>query len=185
MPVHWADRIELWEKRGELRFVQGGGNTEIAKLINFHCDDNACRRAFGLPSSIWKLTHFIVYDHDGDSQDTPGEGAKVLDRLGPQLRGHHRLWRRTQENYLPIEMLREIATKRITHAASLVQMKQMLDDYELLGMARFFVLPPQFGESPFFKNEFHPNMPWDADAAQADGFEHEMAVLAEAIAAVI
>lgn len=186
LPPLWRSRIKKWEQSGELRFIQGGGNSEIARLIEFHADEIRSKLAFGLPSAIWRLTHFIIYDHDGDSEAVPGEGAANLDTLCRNTRTlHHRLGRRTQEHYLPFGVLNSIINKRITNPVDRNIMLVRVADYFNSGRLRHFTKLPQLGDRPFFKSEFTALNSWSDDLAEKDEIWPEMARLAEKIAAAV
>ena len=186
LPPIWRERFEQWERTGELRFVQGGGNSEIARLIEYHKDDDNCRSAFGLPSKVWAMVHFVIYDHDGERIEQPGEGAKKLDRLCEKYVSHHRLARRTQESYLPIKILEIIADRRIQNPKERNDFQKKLDEFSGLGVQRYFSKLPQLGVKPFFKNEFS-NLPkeWSDELVEEDDVWAEMTALAEEIASRI
>ncbi len=187
MPIAWQKKLEQWERNGELRFSQGGGNSELGNLIEYHSDDDRARLAFGLPSKVWKLLHFVIYDHDGTQSNQPGEGAVRLRRICDQYEMKHRnhmLERRTQENYIPLEALSLIVSSR----AGDVDRGKMANDVAThfsKGSLRHFEQLPRIGKDPFFKNEFSKNhdwLPWKIEWFQSDGSWIEMRWLAEKIA---
>ncbi|MDK6079985.1 hypothetical protein [Massilia varians] len=186
MPPIWRERLAQWESQGQLRFVQGGGNGEIARLIEFHLVEDNCRRAFGLPSDMWSLTHFIIYDHDGDHPLRPGEGARKLDRLCKDKMLYHRLERRNQENYLPISVLEQLVSTRVTAISDQRRLLQELAVRAKMDNQRHFLPLPQLGDRPLFKNEFS-RLPLGSldEAMRIDGVWIEMTRLAEDIAANI
>lgn len=188
MPPAWRARIERWERSGELRFVHGGGLPVMAELVSFHCNDDNCRLAFGLPAALWRLTHFVVFDHDGERPEDPGRASAELGRVcaGKGLQGRwHRLSRRDQEHYLPLAALRAMVEK-ITDPGSREQLLSSLDAFGTQGEERHFLPLPQLGERELFKNAFKTaGLDWQEDWFEADGAWPEMIRLAERIASAI
>lgn len=185
IPPIWIKRIEDWERTGELRFVQGGGNAEIARLVEYHSVDERSKKAFGLPSRVWNLSHFVVYDHDGHSENSPGEGAVKLDRICVPLVGSYRLRRKTQEHYLSISALERIVNSRVTDVATRKQLLQEISNYSELGQLRYFAKLPQIGENIFFKNEFSKRDDWSGEVWLEEDVTKEMTELAERIASAV
>lgn len=113
MPPKWRARLEKLEGDGLLRYVQGGGITEIKKLIQFHFDDDNALKVFGLSSEVWKLLHFIIYDRDIDNnnKNKPSKDSSDIKDLcnnEGMMHRNHQLERRAQENYIPLELLKHI-----------------------------------------------------------------------------
>ena len=81
LPPAWRARFVEWEQRGELRYENGCGLSGISALVEFHSDDDVALMAFGLPSEIWRLLHFVVFDHDGIQPDTPAPASGDLGRV--------------------------------------------------------------------------------------------------------
>jgi hypothetical protein len=188
MPPAWRRRFQQWEQRGELRYENGGGLPVMAAIVEYFTNDVQARLAFGLPADVWRLVHFIVFDHDGHSRDHPGEQAGKLTRCcadkGMKERSH-RLKRRDQEHYLPLEALKMIVKKRITDATERGRLLEALDEHFALGEERHFVELPHIGQEPFFKNEFVKESHWPDDWFARDGVWPEMTRLAERIASAI
>ncbi len=184
MPPVWRKQLEAWERRGELRYEHGGGLSVMTALVGFFCQDDHARLAFGLPAELWRLVHFLIYDHDGDRAETPGEGSRLLegacDRAGMK-KHHYRLKRRNQENYLPIEAMRQIVNTRITDPEDRTRLISLIDAYELLYKARYFK------EMEYFKNEFATSSAsnWPDDWFEDDDVWPEMTDLAERIASAM
>jgi hypothetical protein len=192
MPIAWQTKLKEWEKSGELRYVQAGGITEMRRLFEFHIQDDCARKTFGLPASVWILTHFLIYDHDGKSKLVPGEGTKALEKVIKKTSiAHHRLWRRTQENYLPINSLLEIIKDRITSQAQKDAFTDAVICHKMFqpsAEGRHYAELPRLGDDAYFKNEFtrqNNDRIWNSNDFEADGIWPEMTLLAEAIAAVI
>lgn len=188
MPPPWRARIEAWERRGELRFEHGGGAPVMATLVDFHRDDDNAKLAFGLPADVWRLVHFIVYDHDGDAADRPGEQSRSLERScgwADMVERSHRLQRRDLEHYLPEEALREIVERKIDDAERRSRLLEEIDKHMEQGDARHFAPWDPLGR--IFKNAFTGNdVPaWPDDWFGRDGAWPEMTQLAERIAAAI
>jgi len=189
LPPVWRARFAEWESRGELRYENGGGLPVMSDLIKFHCNDEHAKLAFGLPAEIWQLVHFIVWDHDGDSFDTPGPGSgdlgRTCDKAG--LAGHwHRLERRDQEHYLPIPALQAIVKERITDPVERERLLADIDAHAAKGDGRHFVPLPKLGEFPLFKNLFMTaNLNWPDQWFEEDGAWPEMTRLAERIASAM
>ncbi len=188
MPPEWRKRLEAWERRGELHYVNGGGATVMASLVDFHTNDENARRAFGLPSELWKYVHFVIYDHDGDCAEKPGKDSRELarscDSAGLNSR-NHRLQRRDQEHYLPIEALKAIVEERITDPDSRASMFGKIEVHAALDDTRHFEKLPRLGKRPFFKGQFAKPLPWSDDWFHRDGAWSEMTQLAEKIAAAM
>lgn len=191
MPPLWRERLDTWERGGLLRYENGGGNSVMTLLLDFHASDENARQAFGLPTELWRLVHVIVYDHDGTSMGQPGEGARQLaeacKRPGLEHRGH-RLERRDQEHYLPAEALRAIVNVRVTNNEQRTALMNAVATHMAKGADRHFSELPRLGDSPFFKNEFGAPLMWTAESVewfQRDGAWPEMTLLAEKIAAAI
>jgi hypothetical protein len=190
MPPDWRERLDQWENAGLLRYEHGGGINGIATLVKHFSDDDRCRQAFGLPSRLWRLVHIIVYDHDGEQPEQPGEGARQVERAcrDAGLDEHsHRLQRRDQEHYLPPEAL-----QKIVHAHQWQsdhdreQFTAKIKTHIERGYDRHFTELPRLGKEPFFKNEFDRPADWfDDDWFRRDGAWPEMTLLAEKIAAAI
>ena len=188
MPPEWRKRMEVWERRGELRYVNGGGVAVMASLVDFHTNDDSSRHAFGLPAELWKYVHFVVYDHDGDCAEKPGPGsrklAKSCDSAGLNSRSH-RLQRRDQEHYLPIEALKTIVKERITDPGKRASMFEKIKAHAALENERHYKELPRLGKKAFFKSEFSNPLPWSDDWVRRDGTWSEMTQLAEKIAATM
>lgn len=181
MPSDWRKRITDWEKRGEIRFIQGGGITEIKKLIAVHAgDDDYAKLSFGLPADVWRQLHFVIYDHDGNTQQQPsGESNGVFrecDNNGMNTH-QHRLERRKQENYLPVEALRAI---NFTDQESPTAIDEF---FTKTAEERHFSDPPGC-----FKNQFkeqEASLSWSDSWFEKDGSWPEMIRLAEKIASAM
>jgi hypothetical protein len=190
MPPLWRARFEAWERHGELRYENGGGLPVIGALVNFHCDDDNARLAFGLPAAVWRLVHFIVYDHDGKTRDCPGEQSRGLERscdsadMGDRS---HRLQRKDPEHYLPVEALRGIVERRVIDPNNRSRLLAYIDSQEAQGDARHFASLPALGKRQIFKNAFAEEAAadWADDWFERDGAWPEMTRLAERIAAAI
>ena len=190
MPPAWGAKLEAWERSGELRYVQAGGITEMRRLFEFHSQDGYAQKAFGLPAKIWILTHFLIYDHDGDKASAVGVGTNDLEKaIGKTAIAHHRLGRRTQEHYLPKASLLKIADLRLTGIEDKRNLTDAINSHFLCEESvRHFTVLPKLGKKPNFKGEFEKSenaSVWDSADFEADGIWPEMTLLAEAIAAAI
>lgn len=188
LPPAWRQRFEDWESAGQLRYQNGGGLPVMISLVQYFTDDANSRRSFGLPGAVWKLVHFLIYDHDGDEPDRPGDAAGNLQRCCRDLgmeRRNHMLARRDQEHYLPPEALREIVAKRLhTRPQERDDLLQKIEQH-CKDDNRHFAPLPKLGNEPFFKNEFSTGLPWSDRWFAGDGAWPEMTRLAERIAAAI
>lgn len=163
MPPLWRKQLDAWERCGELRYENAGGISVMSALVDFHCDDQSSRLAFGLPAEVWRLVHFIVFDHDGDTLESPSEYSRALKRscqkagLGDRS---HCLERRDQEHYLPVEALRRIVEERVTNMADRERLLAAIDEHAAKGDARHFVSPPSLSNnftkslSGLFRNQW-------------------------------
>lgn len=190
MPPVWRERLEAWERRGELRYENGGGLAVMTALVDFHCQDEHARLAFGLPAAVWRLVHFIVYDHDGDQYHLPGEQSRRLEsscNSAGMVDRCHRLQRRDQEHYLPVEALRQIVEERVTNPEDRAHLLADIDAHVAKDDTRHFAPLPQLGRDPFFKNKFAKQSasPWADDWFERDGAWAEMTRLAERIASAM
>lgn len=184
MPPVWRKQLEAWERRGELRYEHGGGLPVMTALVEFFCQDDHARLAFGLPAELWRLVHFLVYDHDGDRAEVAGPDSQRLERSCVKAslsNRHYRLKRRKQENYLPIEAMRQIVDTRITDPENRTRLIGLIDEYAVLGEGR------HFKELEYFKNEFATSSAsnWPDDWFEDDGAWPEMTDLAERIASAM
>ncbi|HID31137.1 MAG TPA: hypothetical protein EYP19_14220 [Desulfobacterales bacterium] len=190
MPPVWRKRLEAWERDGELRFVNGGGLPVMKALVEYHSDDDNARLAFGLPADVWCLVHFVVYDHDGSVDTVPGEQSHLLGdacRLAGMGERSHRLRRKDQEHYIPIDALKDIVNARVTNPADRECLLAGIDRHYRLGIDRHFSLLPALGDSLFFKNEFTGPFAssWSDTWFERDDAWTEMTQLAEQIASTI
>lgn len=179
MPPAWRAQFEKWERRGLLAFENGGGNTVMKPIVeHFACGGD-------VRSELWRLQHFVVFDHDGDVREKPGEGAGPLEEtckafgLGGRF---HMLERRDQEHYLPPEALTEV-TKRARE-----EVKREVSSYlDLPSVGRHFkkLTKPvkKHLKSAFFK--YSDEFDWKDAWFEEDDVWPEMTRLAESIAAAI
>jgi hypothetical protein len=189
LPPAWRVRFAEWERRGELRYENGCGISVISALVEYHCDDERARLAFGLPSEIWRLLHFIVFDHDGDSADIPGLDSgglgRICNKVGMEGRWY-RLRRRDQEHYLPIPALRKIVNERITDPADREQRLASIDAHAAKGERRHFDPLPQLADGAFLKRAFKDEgESWSDQWFEEDDAWPEMTRLAEQIASAM
>ncbi len=184
MPPVWRKQFSAWERRGELRYEHGGGLPVMTALIDFFHQNDHTRLAFGLPAELWRLVHFLVYDHDGERAEVPGPDSQRLERscvrAGMASR-HYRLKRRNQENYLPIKAMRQIVDMRVTDPGDRTRLMGVIDAYAARGEGR------HFKELDYFKNEFAtPSASnWPDAWFEDDGAWPEMTDLAERIASAM
>lgn len=190
MPPVWRKQFEAWERRGELRYENGGGLPVMKAMVEFFCHDDNARLAFGLPAELWRLVHFLVYDHDGNRAEVPGEGSGLLegacDRAG-MTNHHYRLKRRNQENYLPIKAMRQIVDTEISDPANHKQLIEKIDAYAAMGKEKHFENLENYLKA--FKNAFATAAPsassWPDNWFEEDGAWPEMTNLAERIASAM
>lgn len=190
MPPAWQRKLQEWEKLGKLRYENGGGLSVMNTIVERFTDNNYAKLAFGLPGDVWKLVHFIVFDHDGKCRNKQGENSKKLmntcTKKGMEKRSHC-LERMDQEQYLPLEALRMIIEKRITDKDNYSQlMKKVNKHFNADIETRHFTKLPQIGNDRFFKNEFakakEEGFKWNDEWFDRDGSWPEMTRLAERIA---
>lgn len=187
MPPAWRERLGEWERRGELRYENGGGAPVVAALLRFHADDKNARLFFGLPAEAWRLLHFVVFDHDGDCQQSPGDQSATIAKAckDAQMESRsHRLMRRDQEHYIPPEALQALVTSKAP-GQNQTKLLEDLAAHGKLGERRHFTPLPRIGRDPFFKNAFSYNMDWPDQWYLQDGAWPEMTELAEKIAAAM
>ncbi|WP_437719073.1 hypothetical protein WMF45_23290 [Sorangium sp. So ce448] len=181
----WRERLDTWERAGLLRYENGGGNSMMRVIIEFHGNNDNARQAFGLPSELWRLVHVIVYDHDGIAADYPGSESGRVERAcrdaGLTDRSH-RLHRRDQEHYLPREALEEIVQQRVSNDGDRDKLMMEIAAHMAKGERRHFDSLPKFAG---FKNAFNEPLAWREEWFQRDGSWPEMTLLAEKIAAAI
>ena len=194
MPPVWRRTLRQWERDGELSFEHAGGISTMRQIVErfaYSVDKDAEGTndpgpTASLPPDAWRLVHFALFDHDGDTPSQPSSDAQRMSETcschGMERRCH-RLRRRDQEAYLPLPALREIVETEITDDRDREQLLADLDSHFALPTPqRHFTPLPKLGEEPFFKNEFfreeiHWRDGWFEDLAE------EMTDLAEKIAA--
>lgn len=108
LPQDWQNQFAKWIASGQIRFMQGGGITELKKFVEeYAAEDENTLRNYGYPAAIWRFLHFVIYDHDGDSVDKPSPNSLALEQAltdcGMNMHGH-RLQKRKQENYYPLSL---------------------------------------------------------------------------------
>lgn len=108
LPQDWQNQFAKWIASGQIRFMQGGGITELIKFVGKYASaDENTLRSYGYPAAIWRSLHFVIYDHDGDAAHTPSPDSLTLERslakCGMDRHGH-RLQKRKQENYYPLPL---------------------------------------------------------------------------------
>jgi hypothetical protein len=197
MPSDWRNKLQQWEERGQLRFVQGGGITEIKKFIERYSDDQHARTAYGYPAEMWWYLHFVIYDHDGDAEEMPSSDATAIyEFLQTKQRSKqgHRLNRRRQEHYMPkdamLALLRVVATTyRFGQHDLTAKEKDIAEFYALNIASRFYnaKTPKLSGrlEKNYFAALNEHQVPTHDEWFEQDGSAQEMRLLAEAIAAVM
>ncbi|QQZ30662.1 hypothetical protein HMY34_18945 [Thiothrix subterranea] len=189
MPPDCREELEKLERRGQIRYIQGGGLTEILKLIKFHIKDDNSRLVFGLPADVWKLLHFIIYDHDGKTSDSPSYDSKktyLICEDNDMLHRSHRLMRKSQENYIPVDALKEIVNfKKKINNSQKEETQRNIGSYEKSGDKRFFedVVKLSSNEKLFksvFGEDAYEEI-WKDEWFEKDGSWPEMRKLAESI----
>ncbi len=190
MPPVWRKKLEDWERRGELRYENGGGLPVMTAMVEFFCQDDHARLAFGLPAQLWRLVHFLVYDHDGDQAEVPGPDSQRLERSCVKAslsNRHYRLKRRNQENYLPIKVMRQIVDTEISDPGKHKQLIEKIDAYAAMGKEKHFENLEKYLQA--FKNAFSIAIPsassWPDNWFEEDGAWPEMTNLAERIASAM
>jgi hypothetical protein len=188
MSPRWRRKLKQWEENGQLRYENGGGINSMKRIVDFHAQDNNARLAFGLPANLWWLTHFVIYDHDGDVVDRPSDSSRKVEKSCKKAYAQnrcHRLERRTQENYLPKEAMQAIAKDRLTDAKDREKMLNLIEQHCEQNQDCHFVKVPQLGKEAFFKNEFAKGASWPEKWFEDDDAWPEMTMLAEKIAAAM
>jgi hypothetical protein len=183
MPPEWAERLKEWEARGELHYENGGGVTVMKSIVEFHTINANSERTFGLPSEVWRLFHFLIYDHDGQSANVPGEQSALLNRCCEDsgLNNHsHMLERREQENYIPIEAMQHVTESQVPDPKRKTELLDWIQHHNDLGNGRHFQEVDKF-----FKNKFQSSNHWNRQWFKDDGAWPEMTRLAEKIAAAM
>ena len=189
MPPRWRNKLGEWEAQGRLRYLQGGGITELFSLVKFHCADANSRLTSGLPAVVWAYLHFVIYDHDGDSAAQASAHSQklqnLLEEMGMKARSHQ-LWRRTQENYLPRAALEQHVAAKCTNAETITAtMAEIESLFQGDAGVRHFFNMNELPCGKIFKKVFfdHDAQYWDQVADR--GASAEMTVLAENIAAAM
>jgi hypothetical protein len=190
MPPDCREELEKLERRGQIRYIQGGGLTEILKLIKFHNNDERARLVFGLPADVWKLLHFIIYDHDGKASDFPSpdsEKTYSICKDNDMLHRSHRLKRKAQENYIPVDALKEIVNiKKKLSDSQKEETKKNIELYGNKGDKRFFenIVELSPNNKKLFKSVFGEDeyeKIWEDEWFEKDDSWPEMRALAESI----
>lgn len=184
MPPVWAQRLDRWERQGLLRFEHAGGITVMKQILEHFGDDENSKRAFGLPSRLWRLVHVLVYDHDNNHKNT-----RELDEscASHEMKSRaHCLKRKKQEHYLPREALEAIVEMKFKPGSGDAMTKlAAIKEHFALGEHRHSAALP----SPdTFKNAFskyETQIAWNDGWFANDGAWPEMTLLAEMIAAAI
>lgn len=186
MPPNWRSRIAEWEQRGELRFEHGGGNTTMKGIV----EGFAGKEQPQMQREEWRALHVVIYDHDGDSPNSPSDDAKNLQvalreaGLGKQS---HMLERKYQEQYLPREAMEAILQKKLgDDRKNFERMTKLLSaHFQLEPRKRHFQRLPALGKNRrVFKNQFKLG-PWPDQWYEQDGSWPEMRRIAELIASVM
>ncbi len=189
MPQRWRNKLGEWEAQGRLRYLQGGGITELFKLVKFHHDDDSARLTSGLPAVVWAYLHFVVYDHDGDSAAQAGINSQklqdLLAEIGMKARSHQ-LWRRAQENYLPRAALEQHVAARCTNAEiKTATMEKIESLFQNEAAVRHFYNMNALPCGKIFKNMFFDHDGQNGNEVTDRAAWAEMTVLAENIAAAM
>ncbi|MCI5141851.1 MAG: hypothetical protein D3909_09035 [Candidatus Electrothrix sp. ATG1] len=191
MPPSWRKKMQKWEKSGQLRYENRGGIHSMKRLVDFHSQDSKARLAYGLPAKLWWLTHFIIFDHDGDAAECPSEDSKSLGKScdeGCRLSHYHRLERRTQENYLPKKAMEIIVEEGLSNQSDREEMLRLIEQHHEQDIQiRYFAKMPSIGKKykKIFKNKFNRDTAWPSEWFKEDGVWPEMTTLAEKIAAAM
>lgn len=195
MPADWREKLRQWEARGQLRFVQGGGITEILKFIQRYSQNQHAITEYGYPAEMWWYLHFIIYDHDGDSATKPSSEAEQIDeflRASLKSKRAHRLRRRCQEHYLPQQAmlaLLKIVAAKFSDIDLQAKEQEITEFFSSPDESRFFnkIIPAV--SSRLKKNYFSAiaenQVPIQNAWFEQDGSSQEMRLLAEAIAAAL
>lgn len=198
MPPDWRTKLQKWEQNGQLRFYQGGGITEIINMIERFSQDKHALAAYGYPAQMWWHLHFIIYDHDGRSEDTPSANSRKIGQLLQEAgkAGHgHRLLRCSPEHYFPELAMNALldAYRARSHVSDLDFARKNSDIttfYALASAKRFYAanVPAISGKS--LKKGFFSALEKYGVTVQdvwfkQDGSYPEMRKLAEAIAALM
>jgi len=126
----------------------------------------------------WRLTHALVFDHDGKKRSQPSDQSSDLQRALESKQMKHRshmLWRKKQENYLPLEALVAIKTKKQANAGGGISRYRSTEPPK-----RYFKKLPET-----YKNGFKVELEWDDEWFKKDGCWPEMRVIAEMLAAAM
>jgi len=184
MPPVWATKLDQWERQGILQYQHAGGNTVMRQILEYFADDDNSKRAFGLPTRLWRLVHVLVYDNDGNN-----ENAKKLNNACITLKmglRSHRLHRNDQEHYLPLEALKAIAgAEKRPGTGDYETIIAALDTHFQSGANRNFAELPyaKMFKSAFCKYE--NKIIWSDEWFAKDGAWPEMTLVAEMIAGAI
>lgn len=199
MPPDRRARLAELEGSGLLRYVQGGGITEIKKLIQFHFDDDKALKAFGLSSEVWKLLHFIIYDRDIDKNDKnrPSKDSSDIKDLcnnEGMMHRNHQLERRAQENYIPLEFLKHIEKNGVFKTGQArADFSTQLSQYAQFPPTEKYIFDMRnltngnIGKD-YLKKVFTDNTleeVWQDEWFESDGSHEEMRKLAQSIVAAM
>jgi hypothetical protein len=184
MPPVWAQKLDRWERQGMLRFEHAGGISQMKQILEHFTNDENSKRAFGLPSRLWRLVHVLVYDNDNDHKNTRDlDKACVVHSMKSRA---HRLKRTKQEHYLPREALEAVVETKFKPGSGDATTKlAAINTHFARGEQRHSAALP----SPdTFKNAFskyETEIVWNDGWFAKDGAWPEMTLLAEMIAAAI
>lgn len=164
MPPAWREQLEAWEKAGLFQFEHGGGLGNIGQIV----------KAFG-EQDVWRLTHAIVFDHDGKDKNKPSQQSldlmEEIKKRGLRQRAH-RLQRKKQENYIPPQAM------QLMSRGGAVTTFLKHDPEE-----RRFREVPKVCKNGFSK--FDAKIEWDDAWFDEDGCWPEMKEIAELLAAAM
>lgn len=200
MPKVWREKFSNFESKGLIKFEQGGGISEIQKIIERHSQDDTCRRIFGLGTNLWAELHFIIYDHDGGIATSPSEQSKKIEQKCIEIKcRNHRLRRRKQENYLPKEAVEKIIRSSAVYECDKENMQKEVEKYfssnnkhhsDMPSVSSVHSTPKSYKK--IFKNKFgfvfsnnDDNDGWKDEWFKNDDSIDEMIYLAEAISACL
>jgi hypothetical protein len=189
MPPRWRNKINEWERAGYIHFENGGGISEMDRIVDYFSTGKAPDPA-GLGRAAWCAAHVFISDRDSNSDGSISSDSNRLKQTcaaaGLEERLHI-LDRRDQESYLPPEALFEIVGQK-TDSGDRQKMADLLKAHLSRPDSRNHHKTPTLSEksTSWFKNAFlTAEVGWKDEWFERDGSAQEMIDIAEKIAAFL
>lgn len=187
MPKSWAARLAEWESIGVIQFENGGGVTEMIRMVE-HYSTGKAPDPSGVGQLAWRASHLLVSDRDSHPDGSESANCKQLRKVCTKSGMGHRLYvlrRRDQESYLPRQAIDKMVEAK-TDPNDRQAMTQLLDVHFADAFGRLHNALPKLGEQSWFKNAFvKSDIAWESSWFEQDGSKDEMVELAELVASLI